>query len=192
MNFKTIDDFDFNGKVALVRLDLNSPVDRQNKRIEGGPRLDAHAETVRELCGKKAKAVILAHQGRKGDYDFLPLEQHARMLSEKAGVRVEFVPDVVGGKAKKAVKEMKAGEAILLDNVRFLDDKTKGEPKKAAMVRDLAPLADVFVLDALSVAHRAHASVGGFAGRLPVVAGRIMERELRALERMRKPEKPVV
>ncbi|VVC04247.1 Phosphoglycerate kinase [Candidatus Burarchaeum australiense] len=187
-----MDDFDFAGKVVLVRADLNSPVDEKTKKIEVSGRLVAHAATVKELAGKQAKVVVLAHQGRKGDYDFIPLEQHAKILSEKAGLTVKFVPDVAGEKAKAAVRAMKPGEVVLLDNVRFLDDETTGEPRNSTIVRELAPLADFFVLDALSVAHRAQASVVGFAGKLPVLAGRVMEQELNALRQMEKPEPPVV
>jgi len=192
MKFKTIDDFDFNGKTALVRVDLNCSVDEKTKRIAGSDRIIAHAVTVEELAKKKAKVVVLAHQGRKGEYDCIPLEQHAKLLSEKAHVAVKFVPDVAGEKAKGAIRAMKPGEVVLLDNVRFLDDETKGAPQDAKIVRELAPLAQVFVLDAFSVAHRAQASVVGFAGEMPVVAGRIMEMELTALNRMENPKKPVM
>ena len=192
MKFKTIDDFQFEGKVALVRVDLNSEVDEKTKKVTAGDRMDAHAQTVVELARKNAKTVLLAHQGRKGDYDFLPLEQHADLLSEKAAMHVKFVPDVAGEKAKEAIKEMRPGDVILLDNVRFLADETKGNPADAAIVKALAPLADVFVLDAFSVAHRAQASVVGFAGKLPVLAGRVMEKELTALTKFENPKRPVV
>ncbi|RLG18584.1 phosphoglycerate kinase, partial [Candidatus Micrarchaeota archaeon] len=168
MKFKTIDEFNFNGKVALVRFDLNSPVDKKTGKIEKSARLEAHAKTLKELCRKNAKVVILAHQGRQGGYDFLPLEQHAKNLSEESGVEVKFVPDVAGEEAKKAIEGLKAGGAILLDNVRKLDDETEGKPAEASIVKALAPLAQVFVLDAFSVAHRAHASVVGFAGLIPI------------------------
>jgi phosphoglycerate kinase len=113
-------------------------------------------------------------------------------LSEKAGLPVTFVPDIVGDTAKEAINGMEDGQVILLDNVRTLDDEIKGDPAKAKIVKELAPLADVFVLDAFSVAHRAQASVVGFGGLMPCVAGRIMEMELRALAKFENPRKPVV
>ncbi|MDO8339353.1 MAG: phosphoglycerate kinase [Candidatus Burarchaeum sp.] len=192
MKFKTMDDFEFDGKVALVRVDLNSEVDEKTKKVTPGGRMDAHAQTVVELARKNAKTVLLAHQGRKGEYDFLPLEQHAEILSEKIAMHVKFVPDVAGAKAQEAIKEMRPGDVILLDNVRFLADETKGNPADAEIVKALAPLADVFILDAFSMAHRAQASVVGFAGKLPVLAGRVMERELKALTKFENPKKPVV
>ena len=91
MRFKTIDDFKFDGKVALVRVDLNSEVDEKTKKVTPGGRMDAHAQTVVEMSRRNAKVVLLAHQGRKGEYDFLPLEQHAELLSEKVAMHIRFV-----------------------------------------------------------------------------------------------------
>jgi len=183
--FKTLDDVDVRDKTVIARVDLNSPIDPQTWRIQDNERIQAHAETIRELSDKGAKVVVLAHQGRKGDPDFLPLEQHAELLSKHVGKPVKYVPDLVGEMAEQAIKHLRSGEILLLENVRILDEETKEaspeEHAKGLLVSRLSKLADLFVLDAFSAAHRAHASIVGFAAVLPVVAGRVMERELKAL-----------
>jgi phosphoglycerate kinase len=196
--FLTIDDFDFKNKVALVRVDFNSPIDPKTKKILEDVRIRAHGETtIRELVHKGAKVVVLAHQGRPGDSDFIPLKQHAKILGEILGRPVKYVDDLFGEKAKKAIKSLKGGEVLVLENVRtFADEQKKGTPEehaKTALVKSLAPLADVFVNDAFATAHRAHVSIVGFTAVLPSVAGRIMERELKALGKaLESPEKPCV
>lgn len=194
----TMDDYDFKGKTALVRVDFNSPIDPNTKKILDDTRIRAHAEsTIKELSQKGAKVVILAHQGRPGDPDFTPLKEHAQILGKILGKPVKYVDDVYGEKAQRAIKELKNGEILVLENVRTVaDEQKKGTPEEHArteMVRNLAPLADVFVNDAFSAAHRAHVSIVGFTAVLPSVAGRIMERELNALGRVvHNPEKPCI
>lgn len=196
--FLTIDDFNFKGKTVLVRVDFNSPVDPETKKVLSDTRIRAHGETtVRELSKKGAKVVVLAHQGRPGGADFISLKQHAEILSGILGVPVKYVDDIYGEKARKAIRELKNGEILVLDNVRkYPEERTKKTPEehaKSEFIRNLAPLADVFVNDAFAAAHRAHASIIGFTAVLPSVAGRIMERELKALSRvLEKPEKPCV
>ncbi|MCD6592266.1 MAG: phosphoglycerate kinase [Thaumarchaeota archaeon] len=188
LSFKTLDDVDVAGKTVLVRVDLNSPVDPETGKIQDNERIQAHAKTLRELSDKGAKVVVLAHQGRKGGADFLPLKQHAELLSKHVGKPVKYVPDVVGAEAENAIKSLKPGEILLLENVRTLDEETveasPEEHAKGVLVSKLSKLADLFVLDAFSVAHRSHASIVGFAAVLPVVAGRVMEMELRALSEL--------
>ncbi len=194
----TLDDFDFKGKTALVRVDFNSPIDPNTKKILDDTRIKAHGEsTIKELSEKGAKVVILAHQGRPGDPDFTPLKEHAENLARIVGKPVKYADDVYGEKAQKAIKELENGEILVLENVRtFADEQKKGTPEehaKTEMVRKLAPLADVFVNDAFAAAHRAHVSIVGFTAVLPSVAGRIMERELKALGKVvHNPEKPCV
>lgn len=196
--FLTIDDLDFKNKTAIVRVDFNSPVDPQTKRILEDVRIRAHGETtIRDLAQKGAKVVVLAHQGRPGDQDFIPLEQHAEILSKIMNKPVKYVDDLFGEKAKRAVKDLKSGEILVLENVRiFAVEQKKGTPEehaKTELVKALASLADVFVNDAFAAAHRAHVSIVGFTAVLPSVAGRIMERELRALGKaIESPEKPCV
>ncbi len=196
--FMTIDDFDFKNKTALVRVDFNSPVDPHTKKILEEVRIRAHGETtIRDLAQRGAKVVVLAHQGRPGDPDFVPMKQHAEILGRILETPVKYSDDLFGERAKKAVRELKSGEVLVLENVRtFADEQKKGTPDahaNTAFVKSLAPLADVFVNDAFAAAHRAHVSIVGFTAVLPSVAGRIMERELTALSRaLETPEKPCV
>lgn len=194
----TLDDVPLEGRTVLVRVDFNSPIDTETKKILDQTRIRAHAETtIKELIQKGAKVVILAHQGRPGEPDFIPLKQHAEVLGKILNKPVNYVNDVFGGKAQKAIRELKSGEVLVLENVRtFADERKKGTPEEQAkteMVEKLAPLADLFVNDAFAAAHRAHVSVVGFTAVLTSVAGRIMERELKSLSRvLENPEKPCV
>jgi len=198
MKILTLDDIDFKGKTALVRVDFNSPVDPQTKKILDETRIRAHAQTtIKELIDKGAKVVILAHQGRPGDPDFIPMKQHAEILGGILGKPAKYVDDLIGDKARTAIKKLKNGEILVLGNVRtYPDEQKKGTPAdhaKTDLVKKLAPSADVFVNDAFSAAHRAHISIVGFTAVLPSVAGRIMERELKALTKvLENPEKPCV
>jgi phosphoglycerate kinase len=146
---------------------------------------------------KGAKVVILAHQGRPGEPDFIPLQQHAEILGKILGKPVKYVNDVFGEQAQQAIRELKEGEILVLENVRtYAGERKKGAPEdhaKTEFVQKLAPLADVFVNDAFAAAHRAHVSIVGFTAVLPSVAGCIMERELKALGKvLHAPEKPCV
>ncbi|MEM1829245.1 MAG: phosphoglycerate kinase, partial [Thermofilaceae archaeon] len=147
---------------------------------------------------RRAKVVVIAHQGRKGDPDFTSLKEHAEVMAKILGVRVHFVDDIFGDKARRAIEALREGEVLVLENVRMWDGETKSakaeDHAKSELVRNLAPYVDIFVVDAFAAAHRAHASLVGF---MPVakhvVAGRVMERELRALAKVRaKPERPCV
>jgi len=190
---QTLDTYSFSGKTAFVRIDMNCPVDEKTKKVEPSERIAGHAITVRELSGNGAKVVVLAHQGRKGDSDCISLSQHALLLGDAVKKPVKFVDDVCGDRAKAAIRALASGEILLLDNVRFLDDETKyktiEENEKATIVLELSPLCDVFVLDAFSAAHRAQATIVGFHKK-PVVAGRVMQRELEALSKLKNPAKP--
>jgi len=194
--YLTLDDFNVKNKVVLVRVDFNSEIDPETKKVTSDVRIRAHAETtIKELAEKGAKVVILAHQGRKGDADFTPLKQHAEILSKILKCPVKYVDDIYGEKAQAAIKNLQSGEVIVLGNVRGFDGETKkGTPEehaKTPLVQNLAPLSDVFVNDAFAAAHRAHVSIIGFTAVLPSAAGRIMERELKSLSRaLETPEKP--
>ncbi|VVB56840.1 Phosphoglycerate kinase [uncultured archaeon] len=214
--FLTLDDRPLPGQTVFVRVDLNCPVDEKTKKPQLSPRVSAHARTVLDLSRMGAKTVVLAHQGRKGDDDFISLAPHAKMLEQevkklaaKAGLApksspaIQFVDDVCGPKAKSAIRSLKGGEVVLLQNVRYLDDETKFEKNggKSELVSSLSPLCDVFVLDAFSCAHRAHASVVGFGlaggpgsplSSIPCLAGRVMQQELSALDQFHNPKHPVV
>jgi phosphoglycerate kinase len=196
--YKTLDDFDVKNKVVLVRVDFNSEIDPNTKKVTSDVRIKAHAQTtLKELAEKGAKTVVLAHQGRKGDPDFTPLKQHAEILQGILKCPVKYVDDLFGDKAKTAIKNLQAGEILVLENVRSWDKETKsGTPQdqsKTELVQNLAPLADLFVNDAFAAAHRGHVSMVGFTVVLPSAAGRIMERELKSLSKaLEKPEKPSV
>jgi phosphoglycerate kinase len=196
VKYLTLDDVKVKDKVVLLRVDFNSPVDTESKKVIDDARIRAHGETtIKELAEKGAKVVILAHQGRKGDPDFIPLKQHAEILSKILGKPVKYVDDVFGEKAKDAIKNLKSGEILVLENVRTYVAETKeGTPEehaKTELVKNLAPLANLFVNDAFAAAHRAHVSIIGFTAVLQSAAGRIMERELKSLSKvLENPEKP--
>ncbi|MCW4052612.1 MAG: phosphoglycerate kinase [Candidatus Bathyarchaeota archaeon] len=194
----TLDDFNVEGRTVLVRVDFNSPIDPNTHKILDDVRIRTHGETtIRELAQKSAKVVILAHQGRPGDADFVPLRQHAELLAKILKKPVQYVDDLYGNEAKETIKRLKNGEILVLKNVRTNpDERKKGTPEEHAeteFVRSLSPLADMFVSDAFAAAHRSHISIVGFTAVLPSLAGRIMERELNALGKaLEKPEKPCV
>jgi phosphoglycerate kinase len=196
--YKTLDDFNVKDKVVLVRVDFNSEIDPKTKKVTSDVRIRAHAEsTLKELAEKGARTVVLAHQGRKGDADYTPLKQHAEILGKILKCPVKYVDDLFGEKAKNAIKALKGGEILVLENVRSWDGETKSSPPEQAakteLVQNLAPLADLFVNDAFAAAHRGHVSMVGFTAVLPSAAGRIMERELKSLAKaLEKPEKPCV
>jgi len=198
VKYKTLDDFNVKDKVVLARVDFNSEIDPETKKVTSDVRIRAHAlTTIKELAEKGAKTVILAHQGRKGDPDYTPLKQHAEILGKLLKCPVQYVDDVFGDKAKEAIKSLKGGEILVLENVRSWDGETKTktveEAAKTELVQNLAPLADLFVNDAFAAAHRGHASMVGFTAVLPSAAGRIMERELKSLSKaLEKPEHPCV
>jgi len=199
LGIKTLDDVELENQVVLVRVDFNSPVDPQTKKILDNTRIRIHAEkTIRELVSKKAKTVIMAHQGRLGDPDFTSLKQHAEILSKILGIDVKFVDDIFGEKAISAIKRLQPGEVLVLENVRSWKNETKKasaeEHSKTEMVKNLSPYIDIFCIDAFAAAHRPHVSLIGFAPVVKhVVAGRVMEAEIRALYKVRNnPEKPCI
>ncbi len=197
--YKTIDDFNVKNQTVLVRVDFNSEIDPDTKKVTSDVRIRAHAEsTLKELSEKGAKVVVIAHQGRKGDPDYTTLKTHAEALQNiLPSITVKYVDDVFGDKAKVAIKTLNPGEILVLENVRSWDGETKsGTPEQQAktpLVQNLAPLADLFVNDAFSVAHRGHVSMVGFTAVLPSAAGRIMQRELSSLSKIvDAPEHPCV
>jgi phosphoglycerate kinase len=188
--FKTLDDMgDIAGKAVLVREDLNVPM--QDGRVSDDTRLRAAMPTINELADRGAKVLILAHFGRpKGernlDYSLEPL---AGPLSAVLGRPVRFVADCVNELAEAAVAEMQPGEIALLENTRFHSGE---EANRERLIDGMAKLADYYVNDAFSAAHRAHASTEGLAHKLPAFAGRSMEKELDALQKaLGHPVKPV-
>jgi phosphoglycerate kinase len=185
LDFCTIDDFDLDDKTVLVRVDINSPVDPATGLILDDTRIRLHAGTIGELSNKGAKTVVLAHQSRPGKKDFTTLKLHAESLAKILNHKVKYVDDIFGSNARTAISNMKRGDILLLENVRFYSEEIlKRDPKlqsETHMVQKLSPLADYFINDAFAAAHRSQPSLVGFAYMLPSAAGRVMERELKAL-----------
>jgi len=197
LSFRTLDDVAVRGKTVLTRVDINSPLDPNTLRIIDDSRIRLHSETVNELADKGAKVVVLAHQGRKGDPDFTDLSRHAETMKKYLKHPVRFVKDVIGKEATDSILGLEQGQVLMLDNVRSLDEETRElspqEHAKGKLVSTLSPLANLFVNDAFAAAHRSHASVVGFTATIPSAAGRIMERELKALNKVyEEPERPSI
>ena len=190
--FKTLDDFDLSGKRVLVRADLNVPV--VDGKVTDATRIERIVPTIREITRAGGKAILLSHFGRpkNGPEAEFSLEQVVPAIVEATGQPVGFVAtdwnDV--GKAKQAIDEAPAGSILVLENTRFHPGEEKNDPELA---RRMASLGDLYVNDAFSAAHRAHASTEGLAHLLPAAAGRAMQAELEALEKgLGHPQKPVV
>jgi phosphoglycerate kinase len=193
--FLTLDDVETAGKSVFLRVDINSPIDPTTKRIIDDSRIKAAAPTLKSL--RKAKVIVGAHQSRPGEYDFTSLEPHTRVLQMYSDRPVRFVDDVIGPKALKAIDELKPGDVLVLDNLRLLKEENKQAPPeelaKTELVRTLAPHFDLVVNDAFAAVHRSQPSLVGFGEVLPMVAGRLMESELVALEKIvDKPRRPCV
>jgi phosphoglycerate kinase len=178
--FKTLDDLgDLTGKVALVRVDLNLPM--QDGAVTDDTRVRASAPTILELAGKGAKVLLLAHFGRpKGErVSTMSVSMTLDAVQAVLGKEVMFVPEVAGDVVKQAIGILRPGDIAMLENTRFW----KGEEKNdAELARAIAANGDIYVNDAFSAAHRAHASTEGLAHLLPAYAGRSMEAELKALD----------
>lgn len=187
--FKTLDDADLAGKRALVRVDLNVPM--EDGKVTDTTRIDRILPTIHEMSAKGAKVVLLAHFGRpKGRDDKNSLKQVVPALAHALGQPVTFVADCIGEDVAKAVSSAKNGEVLLLENTRFHAGDEKNDPD---FVKALAANGDLFVNDAFSAAHRAHASTEGLAHVLPAFAGRTMQAELEALSAgLDNPARPVM
>ncbi len=195
--YNTLDDFNVENKTVLLRVDFNMPLDKKTLDIIDDTRIRLALPTIQELIKKKAKIVILAHQGKQGSWDFISMDKHAKTLQRLLGKNVMFVDDIFGDKAKNAIKNLKPGDIVFLDNVRKFAGETEKKPAeehaKSELVRNLAPLADFYVNDAFAAAHRAQCSLTGFTAVLPSCAGRLMEKELTTLEKaVNNPAKPSV
>ena len=189
--FRTLDDIDAHGKRVLVRVDLNVPMNKDGT-VSDATRIERVAPTIIELSDKGAKVILLAHFGRqKGAPDpAMSLEPIARATETVLDRAVHFAPDCIGAKATDAIAQMDDGDILLLENTRFHKGEEQNDPEFA---KALAANGDLYVNDAFSAAHRAHASTEGLARLLPSFAGRTMQEELEALEKgLGKPQKPVV
>jgi phosphoglycerate kinase len=189
MAAKTLDDFAPAGKRVLLRADLNVPM--QNGQISDLTRLERLVPTIRELSAKGGRVIICSHFDRpKGKrVPEMSLRPIAAALAEVLGRPVGFVEDCVGAPAATAVAAMADGDVLVLENTRYHAGEEQNDP---ALAREMAALADVYVNDAFSAAHRAHASTEGVAHLLPSYAGRLMQAELTALEAaLGAPKRPV-
>ena len=198
----TLDEFDVKGKTVLCRVDMNQPVDRATDTLKSIQRITACAPTVKELSDKGAKVVLLAHQGSDIEYkNFYCTRPHAKVLTGLLGREVKWIEDVCGPTAREAIRGMRDGEIILLDNVRFCSEEqtlfemklqlTHEQQAQTQVVAKLAPLADLYVCDAFAAAHRDQPTLCGFEQVLPSAMGRLFEREYCVVsELMEKPEHP--
>ena len=184
-DFNTLEDFDFRGRTVLLRVDINCPLSKDSLKIVNDSRIRRVVPTVRELMGKDAKLVILAHQSRKGKWDFIDLSQHAECLSRHINAPVKYVDDVIGEDAKKAIEALEPGQVLLLGNVRAIDSETAKVDMAAhaegEIVKALAPLIDYYVCDAFGASHRSQCSLVGFPAKVPAASGRLMAKEMFAL-----------
>jgi len=188
-NFKTLDQADVKGKRVLLRVDLNVPM--ENGKVTDATRIERVAPTIKEIADKGGKVIILAHFGRpKGLDPKESLKPVAAAVAHVVGRHVAFAEDCIGPKAEAAIAAMKDGDILCLENTRF----HKGEEKNdKEFLAALAKLGDLWVNDAFSAAHRAHASTEGLGHVLPAYAGRTMQAELDALGKaLEHPKKPVI
>ncbi len=187
--FATLDDLDLRGRRVLLRCDLNLPM--QDGKPSDLTRLERAAETMRELSAKGARVVVLSHFGRPKGFDpAQSLAPLAAPLATALGRPVAFAPDCIGPSAAAVVDALGDGDVCLLENLRFHAGEEANDP---AFAEALAALGDIWVNDAFSTAHRAHASTAGLAAFLPSAAGRLMEAELTALDKaLGNPQRPVV
>jgi len=190
MLFRTLDNLDVAGKRVLLRADLNVPV--RDGKITDLTRIERLCPTIRELAGKGAKVIVCSHfdrpKGRR--VPEMSLAPMAAALGQVLGQRVRFAEDCTGVAAQQSVERMAPGDVLVLENTRYHAAEEKNDPAFAA---ELAELADLYVNDAFSAAHRAHASTEGVAHLLPAYAGRLMQAELEALDAtLGNPQRPVM
>lgn len=190
MQFNSINDLDVKGKRVLTRIDLNVPT--KDGKVTDMTRIDRAKDTIDLLCDKGAKVIVMAHFGRpKGARnDEFSLKFLPPVLRQQWGRNVAFAEDCIGNEAQQAVSALQNGDVLLLENLRFHAGEEKNDP---AFVAELAKLGDVYVNDAFSAAHRAHASTEGLAHEMPTAAGLLMDAELNALaDALEAPKKPVM
>lgn len=200
----TLDDFDVASKTVLCRVDINEPIDQKTDGLKDTARILSCIPTIKELSERKAKVVLLAHQGSDLEYrNYYTTQPHAKVISKYLEKDISFIDDISGPCAREKIKSLKDGEILLLDNVRFAaEEMTLFETKlrlnevqqsKTQIVKKLAPLADLYVCDAFAAAHRSQPTLVGFQQILPSAMGRLFEKEMSALnEVMNNPRNPCV
>ncbi|MFQ6134493.1 MAG: phosphoglycerate kinase [Nitrososphaerales archaeon] len=182
----TIEDIEPEGKTILARVDLNTPIDPKTGKLMELNRIAEASVTIRDL--KNSKVVVASHQGRVGRNDFISLEQHAEALRNHLGYEVKFVDDIFGPTAREQIDSLSKGEVLLLDNLRLAAEENNEFPPedaaKTMLVQRLYKHFDACVLDAFPTAHRSCPSIVGFAELLPTCGGRLVAKELKALNRL--------
>lgn len=192
MNKKSIRDIEISGKRVFVRVDFNVPLDKDTGNVADDTRIRAAIPTIRYLIEKGARVILASHLGRpKGTFnEKYSLKPVAQRLEELLGQKVYQVKEAVGEIPRRTADQLKDGEVLLLENVRFYSDEEKNDERFA---RSLADLADIYVNDAFGTAHRAHASTEGIAHIIPGVSGLLMEKEIEMLGKaMSNPDRPFV
>ena len=186
-SFLTMDDYELSGENVILRIDINSSINPENGDLLDDTRIKRHSATVKELSDKNARVIVLAHQSRPGKLDFVNLEKHSERMSKIIEREIKFVDDIYGKKAIQEIKNIKNGQIILLDNVRFDEEEINLKTfendnfktqSNARMVKTLAPHASYFINDAFAASHRCQPSLVGFSEYMPALAGRVMQREL--------------
>ena len=180
MNKKTVKDIDVNGKKVLVRCDFNVPIDSETGEITDNRRIRAALPTIQYLLDHNAKVILCSHLGRpKGEFNLkYSLKPVAEELSKLLNKDVKLAKDVIGESAKELTANMKEGDIVLLENVRFHKEEEQNDPEYS---KALASMAEIYVNDAFGTAHRAHSSTTGVADYLPAVSGFLIEKELEFL-----------
>jgi phosphoglycerate kinase len=190
MSEKTVEDIEVKGKRVLLRVDFNVPISKNDEHITDDSRIRASLPTIKYLVDHKAKVIICSHIGRPGGkvVEGLRMAPIAQRLSQLMGLPVSTASDCIGHEVKNKVKKLKEGDILVLENLRFHPGE---EENDANFARKLASLADIYVDDAFSTAHRDHASIVGVAKYLPAVAGFLMEKELKVMGKLlHNPERP--
>ena len=184
MKVLTLDDFDLKGKTVFLRVDMNCPIDSNTMEISGTKRIEEAIETIKAL--DQSKLVIASHQGRVGNDDYTGMDKHVKVLEKLLDKKIKYVEDVIGQSAQNEIKNLQNGEILLLDNLRLCAEEnyefSPDDASNTIMVKRLAHLFDLCVLDSFPSAHRSHPSIVGFPHVLPACAGRIVEREVRNLD----------
>ena len=193
IDYSSYKDVDLKGKKVLMRVDINSNIDVEKMEITKSPRIGVLVPFLNEIY-KESAVVIIAHQSRPGKDDFTDLDIHAREIERQLGRPVKFVKDIFGDEAVKAIKELRPGEVLVLNNIRKYEAEMKGyddfsEAENLDMIKTLFPLVDYAIVDAFGAAHRAHASIVGWPKML---AGPITDKELNNLKKIiEAPDKPM-
>lgn len=193
IDYTSYKDVDLKGKKVLMRVDINSNIDVAKMEITKSPRIGVLVPFLKEIY-KESAVIIIAHQSRPGKDDFTDLDIHAREIERQLGRPVKFIKDIFGDDAVNAIKELKPGEVLVLNNIRKYEAEMKGyddfsEAENLDMIKTLFPLVDYAIVDAFGAAHRAHASIVGWP---KMIAGPITDKELNNLKKiMEAPDKPM-